>query len=110
MTTVKEALAALTAYPVPEATLSAVAARRGVDTGAEATRERMSARAFRLAEADLLMWLSMAPAVAQGGQSYTLSDEQRAQMRSRAEAILAELDDNDNELQRPRYGYKGTRL
>lgn len=108
MTTVKEALAALTAYPVPEATLFAVAARRGVDTGAEVTRERITARAFRLAEADLLVWLSMAPAVAQGGQSYTLSDEQRTQMRSRAEAILAELD--DNELQRPRYGYKGTRL
>lgn len=108
--TVIEALRGVNAYPVPPRTLAAVARRRGLELDAEATREVLAGRAFNLARADLLMWLSAAPDVSQGGQSYSFTDEQRKQFRSHAKALYKDFDDDGGSANKPIYGYKGSRL
>lgn len=104
--TVTEALKSVTAYPIPPRTIVEVSDRRGIDPTAEADT---AAKEYRLAKADILMWLSLAPNVTQGGQSYTLSDEQRRQMRQEARAIFDELEPDATPTV-VTYGYKGARL
>lgn len=106
--TISEALRGINSYPLPIRTLQEVSERRGLSLDAEATIETLQSSAYNLAYADLLMWLSYAPSVSQGGQSYSFTDEQRLEMRNRASEILDELD-KDN-APKTLYGYKGSRL
>lgn len=107
MTTL-EALKGINSYPIPLRTLQEVAERRGLDLDAAATIEVIQSRDYRLAYADLLMWLSFAPQVTQGGQSYSFTDEQRLQFRNRASELYEELEEEN--APKVRYGYKGSRL
>lgn len=109
MATIIDSLKAVSSYPVPPRTLAATAAVRGLLPEDEATAEALRGRDYLLARADLLMWLSAAPNVTQGGQSYSFTDEQRRQMRRDAKAVYDELE--------PQaasgcvsFGYKGDRL
>ena len=110
METIAEALRGLNAYPIPERTLVGVATARGLLLDDDATREALRSRAYRLTCADLLVWLSQAPFVSQGGQSYTFSSEQRTTMRAQASSIYKDLGEIDALNVRPSYGYKGTNL
>lgn len=107
MTTL-EALKGINSYPIPQRTLEEVAARREVVLTAEATVEVLRGMAYNLAYADLLLWLSYAPQITQGGQSYNFTDEQRLQFRNRASELFEEYEDES--ARKPRYGYKGSRL
>ena len=107
--TVFDALIGVTGYPIPARTVQTVSLRRGLDLGAEPDKDLVTSREFRLCEADLLMWLSRAPNVGQGGQSYNFTDEQRRDFRNRARAIYDDLDEEaDSASTGVRYGYKGT--
>lgn len=108
-TTVQESLKGVNAYPVPLRTLVEVAEARGLSLTAEATKEVLDSEAYNLAVADLLLWLSLAPNISQGGQSYSFSEEQRTQLRNRANALFAKYGD-DGAASKPIYGYKGSRL
>ena len=110
MVTIADALRGLNAYPIPERTLVGVATARGLLLDDDATREALRGRAYRLTCADLLVWLSQAPFVSQGGQSYTFSSEQRTTMRAQASSIYKGLGEIDALNVRPSYGYKGTNL
>lgn len=109
MVTVLDSLLSVSAYPVPLRTLVGAAESRGLDASAEATQEVMLSDKYKLAEADVLMWLSLAPDVSQGGQSYSFSDAQRVQLRNRANALYGECAD-ETDKPKPTYGYKGNRL
>lgn len=111
METILEALKGVNAYPVPLRTLAAVAEVRGLPLASDATREVQKGKAFNLAVADLLMWLSAAPDVSQGGQSYSFTDEQRKQFRNRANSLYDDFGAG-GEAGTPKtiYGYKGSRL
>lgn len=107
----REALTGITGYPVPCNSINAIALRRGLGLDDTASPEEIKSRAFRLCEADMLMWLFRAPNVSQGGQSYNFTDEQRADFRRRATAIYNDCgDDLDRKANGVQYGYKGTRL
>lgn len=108
MTTL-EALRGINAYPVPAQTLTEIALTRDLTVSAEATKEVLSGKAYMLARADVLMWLSYAPDIAQGGQSYSFTDEQRRQFRAQAQAIYDEVEEEAAGPQM-KYGYKGSRL
>lgn len=110
MATVLEALKGVNAYPIPLRTLVETAEGRGVSLTDEATQEAMKGKAFNLAVADLLLWLSLAPNVTQGGQSYSFTDEQRTQFRNRANALFEEFGEDEAGTPKPIYGYKGSRL
>lgn len=108
MLTIAEALRGVNAYPVPPRTLFAIAAKRGLDAAEEVSPDILSSRPFRLCEADLLMWLSYAPDVSQGGQSYSFTDEQRQRMRGEAQQLYDEF--GEEYIPKTIYGYKGNRL
>ncbi len=108
MAQVLDALKGVNAYPIPLRTLIETAEQRGLTLTDEASKEVLAGRAYRLARADLLLWLSIAPNITQGGQSYSFTDEQRQQLRNQAQAVYDELD--EGAAMKPVYGYKGSRL
>ena len=111
METVLEALKGVNAYPVPLRTLTAIADKRGLSLTTEATQEVQKSKEYNLAVADLRMWLSIAPDVSQGGQSYSFTDEQRKQFRNRANSLYDDFGASDETgTPKPIYGYKGSRL
>lgn len=110
MVNILEALKSVNAYPVPMRTLAGIGVARDLDLAQEATAEDLHGAAYNLAVADLLMWLSYAPDVTQGGQSYSFTDEQRLQFRNRANALYGEYGEEEASTPKTIYGYKGTRL
>lgn len=109
MATTLEALKGINAYPIPLRTMCEVADRRDLSLTAETTQETLQSEGYRLAKADLLLWLSLAPNITQGGQSFSFTDEQRKQLRNEANAIYKELEPAATAAS-VKYGYKGSRL
>lgn len=109
MATIIEALKGVNAYPIPIRTLVETAEGRGLSLADGATAAVMAGKAFRLATADLLLWLSLAPNISQGGQSFSFSEDQRLQMRNRAQVIYDELEPAGVNSQ-SQFGYKGDSL
>lgn len=110
MVTILDSLKSVNAYPIPLRTLVETAERRGVSLNEEATPGILKGKAYNLAVADLLLWLSLAPNVSQGGQSYSFTDDQRTQFRNRAKALYGEYGAGDEAGSKTIYGYKGSRL
>lgn len=108
-TTYLEAIRSLSSYPIPLRTVTEAADRRGLALDAEVPEEGFQSREYMLAKADILMWLALAPAVSQGGQSYSFSEEQRSVLRQQARAIYSRFEPESNAA-RPTFGYKGSRL
>lgn len=109
MATILEALKGINAYPIPLRTIVETSDRRGLDLAADAEQDTLLGKQYRLAKADILLWLSIAPNISQGGQSYSFSEEQRKDMRKEARAIYDELEPGAN-AGCVKYGYKGSRL
>lgn len=109
MITISEALKGTNAYPVPATKLEEVAVRRGVTLTDTATQDVLTSRGYKLAKADVLLWLSHAPNITQGGQSYSFTDEQRQQFRNQAKTLYDECGEV-SAATKPIYGYKGSRL
>ena len=105
--TILDELRGINNYPIPVDVIVGVCRKRGID-GMQTATVGTHDNAYRLAEADLLMWLSRAPNVSQGGQSYTFSEDQRREFRNAAEAVFDELEAADGA--KPVYGYKGSRM
>ncbi len=110
MATLLSSLQAINAYPVPQSFFEATAASRGLDLKAEITQEALKTKAYRMTRADVLMYLSEAPNVSQGGQSYSFDEKQRQNFRNEAHAIYDELAEEGDNAPKPTYGYKGSRL
>lgn len=111
METVLESLKGVNAYPVPLRTLIALAEKRGLQLADDATGDVQKSKEYNLTVADLLMWLSRAPDVTQGGQSYSFTDEQRKEFRNSANSLYRDFGaDNEAGTPKPIYGYKGSRL
>lgn len=104
-----DALKSINAYPIPMRTLVETAECRGVDLMKTASQESLKSKPYRLAKADLLLWLSLAPNITQGGQSYSFTDEQRKLMRQQAQGIYDELEPDSN-TGCVSFGIKGNRL
>lgn len=111
MVTLLDTLKSVNAYPIPLAFIETAAARRGLALDTAVTTEAVATREYRLTRADLLWWLSEAPSISQGGQSYSFDSEQRQKFRNEALATYAELEEEE-ESASPKtiYGYKGSRL
>lgn len=109
MATLLSSLRAVNAYPVPQSFIETAAASRGLDLTAEITQDALKSKEYRLAYADLLMWLSQAPNVSQGGQSYSFDNEQRLKFSNMALSIYGEYEEEDN-TPKTTYGYKGSRI
>ena len=106
----REALLGISGYPLPARTVETIARRRGLDLDLEAEDDTLNDREFRLSEADILMWLSRAPNVSQGGMSYSFTEEQRKDLKARARATYAEFGESNAFAGVVTYGYKGQNL
>lgn len=104
-----DALKSVNAYPIPLRTIVETAERRNISLTAETSQNNLTSKNFRLAKADLLLWLSIAPNISQGGQSFSFTDEERKQMRRQAQDIYDELEPEAN-AGCVTFGYKGDRL
>lgn len=108
-TTNLDALKSVNAYPIPLRTLVETAECHNISLAAEASQESLQSKDYRLAVADLLLWLSLAPDISQGGQSFSFTDEQRKDLKRQASDIYAELEPAKN-AGCATFGYKGDRL
>lgn len=108
MATHLDALRSINSYPVPLRTISETAQRRGLALDEQATAQSLVDKTFILCRADILLWLSYAPNITQGGQSYSFTDEQRTGMRNLAQQLYDEF--KDECAPKTIYGYKGKRL
>lgn len=106
--TIYDSLQGINAYPVPDRTLVTIATKRGLEPETVVTATILNSDAYMLAHADVLFWLSMAPNVTQGGQSYSFTYEQREEMRGQAMDTYKDLDPDN--APKTRYGYKGDTL
>lgn len=106
--TILESLTSICGYPISPRYVESVAIKRGIDINAELSADLMNESAYQLASADVMAYLVTAPTISQGGQSYSLTDDQRRLFLSRSEAIYAEFGGNDKS--KTIYGYKGSRL
>ncbi len=105
--TLSEYLRGLTNYPVSEEALQSILSKRGATDRTQYDGKGQSI----LAMADLYRWLSTAPDISQGGQSYSLSDNIRESYRRRANGLYRAGGEPESVLEEhPRYGYKGERL
>lgn len=104
-----DALRSVNNYPIPTATIAVVAGGRLLDLTAEADEGILMSREFQLAKADLLYWLSIAPNVSQGEQSYSFTDDDRKRLRKLADGICEQYGD-EGTAGKVKYGYKGSRL
>lgn len=103
--TLREHLRGLTNYPVSEEALDSILARRGGGSYTPGDGNTL------LAIADLYCWLSTAPDVSQGGQSYSLTDEIRRNYRRKANAYYRLCGEPESVTQETTtFGYKGDRL
>ena len=102
-----EIINGINAYPIPTGTIGGFALNRGVDLDAQATAALVASREYNLLRADVLTWLSYAPNISQGGQTYSFSEEQRTQFRAEAQALYSEFETNKPKA---KFGYKGDRL
>lgn len=110
MAKVIDELKGLNSYPIPLRTLVKTAEERGLNLDTETTADILNGKAYNLASADIFLWLSFAPNISQGGQSYSFTDEQRTQFRNHAKALYKDYDDDSGSANKPIYGYKGSRL
>lgn len=104
-----DALKSVNAYPIPLRTIVEVSERRNIPLSAEASQAGLQSKEFSLAKADLLLWLSLAPNISQGGQSFSFTDEQRKDLKQQASAIYKVLEPDSNAVG-VSFGYKGDRL
>ena len=107
--TIATALRSVSAYPVPMAQIQIICATRGLDYYAEADATELMSDGYKLATADLYLWLSLAPNISQGGQTYSLSEEQRKAFISAAHSIMKSIGETEGSTT-IEYGYKGSRL
>lgn len=106
--TLSDYLRGLTNYPLSEEALQSILSKRGAsyDTNAIGDDQLLC-----LTTADVYRWLSTAPDISQGGQSYSLSDNIREYYRRRANELYRAGGEPESVLEEhPRYGYKGERL
>lgn len=75
----------------------------------EATLSVLESDDYKLARADVMLWLSTAPDVSQGGISYSLSAEQRLDLKRQSNAIYDEYEGTSSN-RRSLYGYKGSKF
>lgn len=104
--TIIESLKCISGYPISQNTLKDIAENRGMKSDDEANQDARKSKEYRLAKADVLVWLSQAPNVSQAGISYNFSDTDRKNFRQQAASLYKECGEASKSI----FGYKGNRL
>lgn len=109
--TIQDALKGLTNYPVSQKCLERISVKRGVSLSAIYTNETAGTQAYKLAEADVLIWVARAANISEGGVSITLTNIDRAALRQKALSVYNAFGDAEGTSEQPiKWGYKGSDL
>lgn len=104
--TIIESLKCISGYPIPLNTLKDIAENRELKPDGEANQDARKSKEYRLAKADVLMWLSdKAPNVSQAGISYNFSEADKKNLKNEANTLYKECGEKPKSI----YGYKGSR-
>lgn len=107
---VLQSLKSLSSYPIPTATIEDVAEGAGLQIDATVNMALRKGKEYRLAKAKIYLFLSEAPNVSQGGISYSFTEDDRKRFRAKANNILSEIGESDEDSALPEFGYKGEDL
>ena len=99
-----KALMSISSYPIPAPVIENIAGAAGLEPDTDVDLEVRQSDPFRRATAGVYQYLSEAPNVSQGGISYSFSEDERTRFAQRAGNILAELGDQNAEVE---VGYFG---
>ncbi|MGL5913351.1 MAG: hypothetical protein ACRCZB_04235 [Bacteroidales bacterium] len=102
-------------YPIPKATLKRVALVREIKLDEEATSELLKSKEYRLADADIKVFVATSSNVSQGGMNFDILYSTRETLLLQANAVYYEYGDIAYDPSKPvvskvKYGYKGSRL
>lgn len=92
--TVKEALSAVSAYPISDSAISNIADERDLVLADEVTPELRNDNKFKLAVADAQTWVSQAPDISEADVKISLTKEQKEDLKERANNVYKELGDS----------------
>lgn len=90
---IKDALLSIANYPIPESVIENIADSRGLDLTGLTTGSVRSFDNYRLAEADIMVWVAFAPNITEGGISFDMLYSDRKELRERANLVYKELND-----------------
>jgi hypothetical protein len=111
MATIYDSLKTVSGYPIPHTEIEVVAIKRGVNLGDTLTSEVMKLDSYRLAQADLMKWVSTAPNISQGDVSFDILYSDRERLREQANAVYGEFGEGAGATTGKRkYGYMGNRF
>lgn len=109
-TTVEDILKTISPYPIPRRAVIGFALKRGLNIETEVSAEVLRGAPYLLVSADIYKWLSVAPNVSQGGQSYSFTTEQKKEFAKKANDLYKACGDSENYVPVVEYGYKGNKL
>lgn len=107
MLTIQQSLKSGSSYPTPQRVLDRIAAARGLDLSAVCEKDTYLTKEYQLAEADLLIWLSNAPNVSEGGVTFSFSADDKRSMKQTANSVYTLFDVAPKGTI---FGYKGDSL
>ena len=85
--TTLDALKGVHSYPVQAKFIERVSFERALTLETEFTTEILNSSNFKLAEADILLWVSTAPNIQEGGIQIGIIYSDRVSLRARANAV-----------------------
>lgn len=99
----------MTSYPVPDMAINAILLNRGLDGTVVIDMALMKEPAYKLAQADLYVWLSTAPAMKEQESSVTQKDSEF--YLKLANALYMRYGENEDTIPEKRlYGFKGDKF
>jgi len=105
-----EALRAISLYPINPRTAELIAAESGLNAQEEATESILRGKAYKKAKAKVYQYLAEAPAVNEGGATYSFTDEERKAFRAKANALLEEAEAEEDDGTTIEVGWIGDEL
>lgn len=104
--TILDALKSVSNYPVPARVFETAALTQGIDLDEKATTVKIASKEYRLAKADILRWLSKAPAISEMGVSFSFTSEEKRAFKSEADKLISDA----TGIKSTGYGYFGNSL
>jgi hypothetical protein len=111
MATTLDALKSLSNIPIPQSVFDKIEVERDINLSDIYDFTISSSAKYKLCEADVLLWLSKAPEIVEGGVTIKISDTDKAKMEKQAVLIYNQFGDTTHLIEdQIDYGDKGDEI
>lgn len=93
--TTREAIKAITSYPIPPHTVEGIVIEAGLAADDD-VRDVAGSDGYKKAKALAYAFLAEAPNITQGGISYSFSESERTRFARKSDSLLAEIGEEDS--------------